>query len=50
MLRRIEIGLHHTDHDLASGVARATGPVLLAIDDPLVTLEHGVRADIGGVR
>ena len=35
-------GLHHGDHDLAAGVAGAGDVVLLAVDHPLVAVEHGL--------
>ena len=50
MLRSLEISLHHANHDLTSRITCATGPVLLSIDDPLVTLEHRMRANIGRIR
>ena len=46
----LEISLHHADHDLTSRITCAAGPVLLSVDDPLVTLEHRMRANIGRIR
>ena len=42
--------LHHHDHDLAARVAGAGNVEFLAIDHPLVAIEHSRRADILGVR
>ena len=50
MLGRLEISLHHADHDLTSRITCAAGPMLLSVDDPLVTLEHRMRANIGRIR
>ena len=50
VLGSVGIGLHHHDHDLAAGVAGAGHIVLLAIDDPLVAVQHRAGTDIGGIR
>ena len=50
VLGRIRVGLDHDDHDLAAGVAGTGDIMLLAVDDPLIPLEHGGSTDIGGVR
>ena len=50
MLGRLEISLNHADHDLTSRIASAAGPVLLSVDNPLVALEHRMRANIGRIR
>ena len=38
--RRVRVGLHHDDHDLAARVAGAGDVVLLAVDHPLVAVAH----------
>ena len=38
--RRVGVGLHHHDQDLAARVAGAGRSVLLAVDDPLVAVAH----------
>ena len=47
--RRVRAGLDHADHDLAARVASAGDVVLLAVDDPLVAIEHGSRVDVLGI-
>ena len=42
--RPVGAGLHHDDHDLAARVAGAGDVVLLAVDHPLVAVEHGPAA------
>ena len=48
--RRIRVGLHHRDHDLAARVARARDVVLLAGDHPLVTVTHRLAGHVLRVR
>ena len=43
-------GLDHGDHDLAAGVAGTRDVVLGAVDDPLVSVQHGSARDVLGVR
>ena len=49
MLRCRGVSFNHTDHDLTTRIAGTTGPVLLAINDPLVSFEYRRRADIRGI-
>ena len=37
--RRVGIGLHHHDHDLATGIAEAGDVIFFAVDHPLVADE-----------
>jgi hypothetical protein len=48
--RRVRIGLHHHDHDLAAGIAEAGDVIFLPIDHPFVADEFCRRRDILGVR
>jgi hypothetical protein len=47
---RVRVGADHADHDLAAGVARPRDVVLLAVDHPLVAVEHRLARDVAGVR
>lgn len=40
LARRLQVGLDHTDQDLAARIAGATDEIFLAIDDPFVALER----------
>ena len=42
----VRVRLDHGDHDLAAGVARTRDVELLAVDDPLVAVEHRKGADL----
>ena len=44
--RSVGVGDDHHDHDLAARIASARGPVLLAVDEPLLAVEHGERRDV----
>ena len=48
--RRVGIGLHHHDHDLAAGVAEAGDVVFLSVDHPFVTDQPGRGRDVLGIR
>ena len=48
--RSVGVRLDHDDHDLAARVAGAGDVVLLAVDQPLVAVEHGPAGDVLGVR
>ena len=50
MRRRIRARLDHGDHDLAARIARVGDVVFLAVDHPLIALEHGGGRDVLGVR
>ena len=44
------IGLHHHDHDLATGIAEAGDVVFLSVDDPFVTDKLCRGRDVLGIR
>ena len=50
MLGGLGVRFDHADHDLATGIAGARRPVLLAVNHPLVALEGGRGADVGRIR
>ena len=47
--RRVGVGLHHSDHDLAAAVASTGDVELLAVQDPLVAVEARLGRDLLGV-
>ena len=50
MFGRFRVGLDHADHDLAARIARARGPVLFTVDDPLIAFECCGGTDVRGIR
>jgi hypothetical protein len=48
--RRVRIGFHHHDHDLAAGIAEAGDVIFLAVDHPFVADEFCRGRDILGIR
>ena len=48
--RRVRIGLHHHDHDLAAGIAETGDVIFFAVDHPFVADELCRGRDVLGVR
>ncbi len=49
MLRRIRIGYHHADHNLAAHIPGTGDIKFLTADDPFITIEYGTRRDISRI-
>ena len=49
LARGLGVGLDHADQDLAARVAGAADEIFLAVDDPVVAVEHSTGFEVAGI-